>query len=620
MKTLDGVSEKKTQVETSLEGVLNNDATDVVESGSELPTDAKDIDETQTLSDNKTTSETQTLSDNKATSETQISTLAVVKNIFKVGFPLGVVNGLRVGESFLIARFLKEAGENELATDALLTLYSNFLMLPNSALVNTMPTNMLSKSYSAGQDLKVGRIVMQGWILAGALSIPVIAVLSVAEPVLNAFGQPSELTKPVGTYARVISFAIPAFLGNMVDTNFLKSVSKEYQLIPFQMLSVGIGIGASYVFVLGKLGFSAQGAVGIGYALILQSWVTWLVTKGYFYFNKDFKSFELFNFSRRGFEYFKEMLKLGWPLWTLSLVDSGGSFAIGMMVGLLGKNQISINQISSLYLRIFNTPIDGIRQANPICVSKLRGKKKYHEMQRYGYTGILLLTGINILPFIIFSSIPYPLVDLIASEEAAQEMDSLIRTIFITKAIANIFDVIKLGISDNLSSLDETFFPTIVQILSSLAIVLPLSYLLAFTFELDVAGLNIASSIGVGVSIPILLKRLIFKNKVFTLESRHSENAVLDLTNQSDVQQLEMPRGSHHNAILPAYELLNSHQSEALYANGQSYSAVREPEVRDISESNSTGNRMLFQYHSLSTTIPISTISIEAPRANVNNS
>lgn len=419
--------------------------------------------------------------------------------------PLVLAGILQTLDNFLRVRLVSTLGSKALAADALNISICGFVLATDSGFLNPISA-MVSQAEGSGNRRVAGKIVQQGWIAALLLSIPTIGTLSFAEPILVGFGQDKELSAMVGPYARIIGFASPAIYGVAVDVAFLKSISKINSLIPLYTAWLGIGIGVSYLCIPGALGPKFEGILGSGIATFTQAWICWLGVKLY-YLTNDFHEYGLYNFRSLDFTYLRQIFKYGSPMTALSMGEQLRNFLTVLMAGSFGAIPLAINQISGSYIEFFRSPAQALRQATQVYVSQSRGREDYRQIRHFGNLGISAEAALYTLPIIAYAAAPIPLAEYFISAEELKDLDTYIRIVFITKAIGKFLESIQGSASESLKGLLDTFYPSIFQLCCSLAVILPLSYLMSITFDLDVVGLNAAAGIGTLIEIPVLLKR-----------------------------------------------------------------------------------------------------------------
>ncbi len=429
----------------------------------------------------------------------------VLKKMSKTTLPLITIGLISTGEEFFKMSLASGLGKEALATNALFNTSFSFLLADKGIL--SPLTSLISQAHGNGQKPLVGHLVQQGWILSTLLSLPTMVGLWAVEPVLNLLGQSQSITEMVGQYAKITSLGCLPLYWTVVDTTFLQSISKPHLIVPFILLSSSIGMLVSYTLIPGNFGFTSQGILGLPLTMVTQNWTTNIILKISLALHPDFKSYGLFKCFRIDTKILKELLSLGVPLSIGNVGEQLKFFLLGNMKGWLGTQQLALNQASNIFLQFLMPPIIGIRQGTQICIAQFRGKKDYAKMRQFGRMGILLEASLHIIPLTAYTLFPMALAKYFLPDENLDDLESFVRVVFITKAINNFIQSLQSSFSENIKSLLETRFPTVIQLIASLAIVLPLSYLLAFVFEMDIIGMNIASCIGGTFAVPFVARK-----------------------------------------------------------------------------------------------------------------
>ena len=527
-----------------------------------------------------------------------------IKELLKITFPFIIVGFINSGEDFVRLKLNARLGSKVLAASALSSTILGLMSVDNEFLVPA--SAMIAQSFGRNNKEETGQIVKEGWLFAAILSVPTMIGSWFAEPMLKLFGQSSELTSIVGPYTRTICFSIPAIYGIFIDTAFLQSTSKVYSLVPLSIIYTGLGIGISYLLVPGNLGFPVLGIIGSGYATLIQTWLCWAGLKVYFLTN-DFKPYNLFDFHFRNFDHLKKMLKLGSPLFLLTLVGQIENFIIGIMMGWFGSKQLAINQATKAYLLFLTPLIFGISQSIQIKVSQFKGKKDYNNMKYCGNLGIMLKVIFSTIPLIIYAAVPIALARFFIPKEELDGFETFIRITFITKALSNFLGSIQGQAVQNLNGLLDTLRPSIIQLLTGLVVVLPLSYIMGFVFKWNLIGINISAVIGLGISTTLLLKRWheishnekhldgIISERLGSPEpSLSNQNNVLDQGYARIDDTKELIDHKRSAAILPLYTIsgMRSNNNHLL----QGTSRIGESRITQISERSVEKKKALLQY------------------------
>lgn len=196
--------------------------------------------------------------------------------------------------------------------------------------------------------------------------------------------------------------------------------------------------------------------------------------------------------------------KFFWPAFKLGIgpafqyVFEVAAFNIaGIMAGWIGKEALDAHGIS-LSMAAFSYMFgSGLSGSTSVLISNYKSsneKQKLQEAFRSGFILVFLFMGSMGLLFLIFrNQLPIMFTDNVFVLTLSAEL-------LIIAAIFQVFDgaqVIGLGVARGLG---DVKIPTIITLISYWGIALPLSYLLAFKFKLQVHGIWIGLTVGLAAS------------------------------------------------------------------------------------------------------------------------
>jgi MATE family multidrug resistance protein len=132
---------------------------------------------------------------------------------------------------------------------------------------------VVSQAFGARDEGAISRAVQRGVVLAIALSVPVSALILLARPALELFGQPEEVVPIAASYCYVSLGGVPAFL---VFVALRQCLQAQHAMRPLVLTIVAanvLNVGLDLVLIHGALGFPALGAVGCSLATAIARWV-----------------------------------------------------------------------------------------------------------------------------------------------------------------------------------------------------------------------------------------------------------------------------------------------------------------------------------------------------------
>lgn len=474
------------------------------------------------------------------------SIFQIIKEITFYAGTLTVRNAVIYAADFFHTLMLAKLAGNTLAAYSLVSVVTNTINSSEQSLLQPV-SSIVSNNNGKGDYRAAGSVIQQSWLLGGAMAgISIIAVWNV-EYFLRLLSNNDELINLAKYYIRPFLFSIPAARWLECDIKFLQGIGKKDALIFFGLGSSLLELGLRYILIFGAFGIPGLGFAGSAYATLIEHWISFMFLKIYLVANPEFKSYELF--SPRLVSTFRELgniIKLGAPFLLYNILLMPSSILRQKLLGSAGVTRLILDQILSANLKIINLYNHGMGTAASIFVSQVAGEKNiflvalnkinlftnselsevenpivfdiknnikiYHKKLRlYGNSSIVLNSGFSLLSFIVLNSFSRQLASLFATSSQLDEVDGVIRVVFILATLTQIFDNIKSIAGQNLQGLFDNWFVSIVNILITLACVLPLQYILSSVLALDVYGLYAAGLFGGGLASIITTGRWIYK-------------------------------------------------------------------------------------------------------------
>ena len=193
----------------------------------------------------------------------------------------------------------------------------------------------------------------------------------------------------------------------------------------------------------------------------------------------------------------KELLRLGVPSAFQHFFEMGAFSLSAIMIGWLGSQQLAAHQIALNLASISFMIILGISAAGTIRVGNAYGRKDYKGMREAGLLAqkiaVVIMAFFGLIFLIFRKQLP-----LIYINEP--DVVSIASGLIIIAALFQISDglqAVGLGI---LRSLKDVKIPMIISFVAYWIIALPLSYLLAFVYHMDVIGIWIGFLSGLTVA------------------------------------------------------------------------------------------------------------------------
>jgi len=325
--------------------------------------------------------------------------------ILRLGLPL-LVNNLSVaGMGFADTVMGGRLGGHALAAIAVGYSYYGLYMIVGIGIMMAL-SPLVAHAYGRGDEAGVGEYLHQGaWIGLGTTTLLVTGLLLV-RPALTRIGTDPAILDDATGYVHAMACGIPALVGFQALRFVSEGIGRTRPMMVVAALGLLTNVAGNWVFMYGKLGAPALGAVGTGVATAIVSWVMFFAMLAWVARDRTYAPYRLLaGLGPPRLARLKEILALGLPI-SGSLMAEGGLFsAAGLLIGTLGATQIAAHQIALNYAAfMFMAPLS-LHSATTVHVGHALGRGEWLHARRAGLTGIAMcgaLMGASALAILAF--------------------------------------------------------------------------------------------------------------------------------------------------------------------------------------------------------------------------
>lgn len=425
--------------------------------------------------------------------------LSESRELLKLAGPL-IINNLSVaGMQFADAVMAGKLGAEALAAVAVgSSVWFLFFMVLLGLMMAI--SSIVSRHIGAGGDALVGRYTRQGVYLALILSLPVIACAQLlVPPLLELLGIDTAFRQTTADYVGAIAWGAPGIFVFLALRFTNEGIGHTKPIMYVSLLALASNVFLNWVFIYGKLGAPAMGAVGCGVASAITMWLIMFVLGGYMFADPRYKRLEIFSrVAPVRLDVLKEIIVLGVPIAVTITAEAGLFNAVSILMGTLGPNiaaahQVAINFASTMFM----VPM-AIAAATTVRVGYRLGQERPGDARRSGLIGILFCTGF-MTASATFLLLGRDLVVAMYTDDVA--VTSIAISLLLMAAIFQVADGIQVGAAGALRGYKDTRLPMIMTTFAYWVVAFPLAYLAAVTWALEphyiwggfVAGLCIAA-------------------------------------------------------------------------------------------------------------------------------
>jgi MATE family multidrug resistance protein len=347
-------------------------------------------------------------------------------------------------------------------------------------------SSMVSHYYGAGQYASIRDLVKQSLLVSAVLGMLGFYAVRHLSVLLNWIGIDAGIVPVATDYLFAVSWGIPAVCGYLALRFVSEGIGYTRPMMIIQVAGLLFNILLNYVFMFGKLGVTAMGAVGAGWATAAVMWINLFMLVVYILGHHRYA--EIWQAEKVSIDWqrTREMIRLGLPI-ALTLVNEIGMFsAVGLLMGSLGVIEVAAHQIAINFAgMMFMIPL-GISAATTIRVGHALGEQRPLDARFRGLAGISLAGMCMFVTASIMLLIPDMITSIYSNDAAVTEM--AVGLLFMA-AIFQLSDGIQVSAAGALRGVKDTLFPLLVSVVAYWFVGLPFSYYLGISQQFGPQGL-----------------------------------------------------------------------------------------------------------------------------------
>ncbi|MDX1454793.1 MAG: MATE family efflux transporter [Gammaproteobacteria bacterium] len=316
----------------------------------------------------------------------------------------------------------------------------------------------------AGETTRVGHSVRQSAWLAILFTLPAMLIMISGEPLMRFIGVDPEVIPIAGGYLDAIVLGLPAMALYTVLRHTTEAVSHTRPLLLVAIISVILNIFADWVFMYGKLGVPAMGAIGTGYASALVQWVMFISMLVYMLRARLYRPYAIFSrFEWPAAPELKALFLLGFPIAIAVFMEGSMFSAVGLMLATLGKTVVAGHTIAINWTALmFMVPL-GFAGGITVRVGQALGRGDPQAARFAGWIGVSLCTlfmALSALALLLFAD---SIISIYTSDAA---VSAVAFSLLMVAAIFQVFDGGQVALAGVLRGYKDTRAPMIYTVIA----------------------------------------------------------------------------------------------------------------------------------------------------------
>jgi len=339
-----------------------------------------------------------------------------------------------------------------------------------------------ARYYGASEPEMIGRYTRQAIWLGVVLGLVLFALAQLfVDPVLTFLGIDEGFRELTVGYVRAIVYGYPAICVFFAFRFTTEGIGLTRPIMYTSLLALASNVFLNWVFMFGKLGVPAYGAVGCGIASAVTVWLMAFVLGCYTALNADYRPLKIFDhFAPLRPPVLKELLGLGIPIAVTITAEAGLFSAVSILVGTRGAEITAAHQISlNFAATMFMIPL-ALSAATTVRTGHALGAGNSAEARLAGMTGILMC-GIFMAFSATFLLLFRDLVVGIYTNDP--RVIEIAISLLLMAAVFQVADGVQIGAAGALRGYKDTRMPMVINTFSYWVLGFPLAYLAAITFQ-----------------------------------------------------------------------------------------------------------------------------------------
>lgn len=356
---------------------------------------------------------------------------------------------------------------------------------------------------------QIAVIYRHSLLLAGALTLPMVACLVFSQPLLDSLQQNKDVARITQNFLRPFALWIPAFMFRMCSEQIIYGFGQSKKVMQITLASFILTVPLGISLSLGSAGLPNLGYWGLLIGCITESYISSVAMLAYVACSKQFQPFKLFDFSRPWEKYVSQRQKigaLGGFILLTSLSETIGLFINSTLAGLIGVEQQAALSLCSQFTLVTFLLQTASGQTCSQEMNRALGQKQFELVSLLGKSGLISSVALVFPIPLVFAISPELLTGIVGNSNSG--IQTILNSLVPLMAVATLIDLVRYNLLQQLLILKDVNRSALIST-GSLLFGIILSAVLGLKTDMGIYGVATGYAMGVSLATISLLARWI---------------------------------------------------------------------------------------------------------------
>ncbi len=440
-------------------------------------------------------------------------------NIIKLAVPVIIANIGQILVQIIDTIMVGRLGSQPLASAAFASMLVMNVMMFGMGLAMGMTPNV-GYNYVEKRYRTCSKLLQNGLLLNCLVGAIMVLFCFILLPFLDKFGQPQDVIDGCKNYYMIISSSLLPYMIFLAFKQFMDGLGNTKVSMIIAVVSNILNVILNYLLIYGKFGFPELGMEGAAIATLISRIVMPIMYIIYIRYARFYRNFlKFFHTDSFSLSINKTLLVMGMPIAAQLLIEFFALSLTSIMMGWIGTDEISANQVVFTTISLFYLFSNGISSSITILVSHNYALGRADDIRKYSFAAAHISMGIMIMAGLLLYFFGSVIASIYISDSKVIEIAT---SIFAVVAFMELFDGLQITTLGVLRGMGDVVKPMYFALVCYGVISLSVAYYIGFGLDFGAPGIWCGFAVGVTVAFILFSIRIKRNLKIMKLSSATS--------------------------------------------------------------------------------------------------